>query len=543
MDSATESPKRTFSQALATTLAADWKIEKMEVVTWNRNGRIRQGKVFDMTVNRWVRAGETANFPLATFGAADTRVTTDDLLPEINPSTQEPAPTTPDTTSPLPTTPSIGDLSTWVDEWETTYGRVKLELQDGVLRGRLMQATEYGTEREGERLELRAGDTPGTLAGTASYAGFASQMTLTLSADGNSFTGTNQQAVETKPNLWSGKRKRVSTPPSTGTPSKGTPPSPSTPLPSPGGNSNGNGATPGHTPGSTTGGTTNGGTTTGGTNNGGTNSGGTPSGNSGSAGGSGGFQAIAKFDIKLDSIKPGRSADKVEATFVFRNPAQSEQTLSANSYDFALVDADGVGIANDPGYYRKDATESTNAALTIAAGAAIPLRYVFNVGGGMAELKKMAASTWDGYGEWSISGVSLPNPVDTTPPNGIKGGTDFQPFGDDWDLRFDGWRRGRDGSIEVFTTFRNMKKGYGSINYQNCEVSVQDTDGIVQEDSNILYRFGGDRPEEIGRTMTIPPKGETKVRYKVRVDKSFVPSKIILVEGRYKSKIEVPVTP
>ncbi len=88
-----------------------------------------------------------------------------------------------------------------------------------------------------------------------------------------------------------------------------------------------------------------------------------------------------------------------------------------------------------------------------------------------------------------------------------------------------------------------MKKGYGSINYQNCEVSVQDTDGIVQEDSNILYRFGGDRPEEIGRTMTIPPKGETKVRYKIRVDKSFVPSKIILVEGRYKSKIEVPVTP
>ncbi|HEX8237665.1 MAG TPA: hypothetical protein VF600_17030 [Abditibacteriaceae bacterium] len=547
IESATEESKRTFSEALATTLAADWKIEKMEVVTWNRNGRIRQGKVFDMKVNRWIRAGETANFPLATVGAADTLVTTDELLPELDPSTQEPG-STPDTTSPTPTpaTPSNDDISTWVDEWDTTYGRVKLELQDGVLRGRLMQPTEYGGEREGERLELRAGATPGTIEGTASYTGFVAKVTLTLSADGNSFTATSQQAVETKPNLWSGKRKRSRVPSTPGTPS-GTPTSTPTPVPtSTSGNGNGNGSSSGNTSsgntngsgnnsGSTNGGATNGGTTTGGTNN---------SGNSGSGAGSfGDFQPIAKFDVQLESIKQGRGADKVEATFVFRNPAKSEASLSANAYDFALVDVDGVGIGNDPGYYRKDATESTNASLTIAAGASIPLRYVFNVGGGMAQLKKMAASTWNGYGEWNISGATLPNPVDTTSPNGIKGGTDFQPFGDDWDLRFDGWRRGRDGSIEVFATFRNMKKGLGYINYQNCELSVQDADGIVKEDNNLVYRVGGDRPEEIGRTMTVPPKCETKVRYKIAVDKSFVPSKFIFVEGRYKSKFEVPVTP
>jgi hypothetical protein len=85
-------------------------------------------------------------------------------------------------------------------------GRVKLELQDGALRGRLMQKDEWGREREAERLELRADGAATKLAGIASYTGFESQMTLALSANGNAFTGTVLLRGETKTKPWSGKR-------------------------------------------------------------------------------------------------------------------------------------------------------------------------------------------------------------------------------------------------------------------------------------------------------------------------------------------------
>jgi hypothetical protein len=501
-------------------------------------------------VGKWIRASKTERFPLSSAGPRVTGVTLDDLLPEWADFQKqpEPQPTTPPTIPPL-TPPSIPapsdfDISQWTGEWETTYGRVNLELQDGVLRGRIMTKDEYGREREGDRLELRADGAKTKLAGTANYTGFQSQMTLTLSADGNSFTGTNLLRGETKPVAWSGKRRVVSTP-STGTPGTGTPttptipqpPAPTVPVGTPGTSNPGT-----STPGTSAPSPANGGTNTGGTPTGGTPSNGNTGGNSGGSTGSfGDFKSVGKFDVKLESIQQTREAHKVEATIAFRNPAKAEQILSANDYAWVIVDTDGVGIGSNPGYLRGTATESTNAALTIAGGATVRIRIVFEVGGGLAPLSKMSVWSWDNRGLWDISSATLPNPVTTTAPNGIKDGRGFEPIGADWDFRFDGWRRGRDGSIEVFATLRNQNKHDNPFNYQTVEVSTQDADGIVQADDNIVYRFGGERPEDIGRTMVIPPNVETKVRYKIPVKRDFVPTKLIFKRG--EDKIEVPVTP
>jgi hypothetical protein len=115
-----------------------------------------------------------------------------------------------------------------VDEWDTTHGRVKLELTDGVLRGRLYILDEFsGREKESDRLELRTATLEGQITGTSSYTASTSRVTLTLSLDGNSFTATS-----TSPNglvsQWSGKRLRHA--PGSGTPGNTSPTIPTTPT-------------------------------------------------------------------------------------------------------------------------------------------------------------------------------------------------------------------------------------------------------------------------------------------------------------------------
>jgi hypothetical protein len=168
--------------------------------------------MFNAPVGRWIGAGKTEIFPLSGGGVRETGVTLDDLLPTWYLFKNQPDPTIPPTT-PAPSTPPANspsfDISQWQGEWDTTMGRVNLTLEDGALRGRLMQKDEWGREREAERLELRGDGAKTKLAGTASYTSFQSKMTLTLSADGNSFTGTFLPPGETKTRPWSGKRVRA----------------------------------------------------------------------------------------------------------------------------------------------------------------------------------------------------------------------------------------------------------------------------------------------------------------------------------------------
>lgn len=79
----TEEPGRRFLTAAATTVAAEWKVEHLEVTAWSRNGQIRQGKVLNQPVNRWIMPRASETFPLNVAAAQDTGISTDELLPEL----------------------------------------------------------------------------------------------------------------------------------------------------------------------------------------------------------------------------------------------------------------------------------------------------------------------------------------------------------------------------------------------------------------------------------------------------------------------------
>lgn len=123
----------------------------------------------------------------------------------VPPDQAQPNPGSPG--SPEQPAPNLQELRPWVDTWETTYGKVTLQLSpDGVLSGRLMVLDEYGKERESERLELRAGPEPGSLVGTSKYAEHVAEITMKLSADSMSFTATAKAGGSATPNAWTGKR-------------------------------------------------------------------------------------------------------------------------------------------------------------------------------------------------------------------------------------------------------------------------------------------------------------------------------------------------
>lgn len=112
---------------------------------------------------------------------------------------------------PQPRQPAPQDLRPWVDTWETTYGTVKLALSpDGVLSGRLMLVDPAtGLSQESDRLELRAGASPGALVGTSKYAAHVGEVSMTLSAGGDSFTATTRMAGASNPSAWTGRRSRL----------------------------------------------------------------------------------------------------------------------------------------------------------------------------------------------------------------------------------------------------------------------------------------------------------------------------------------------
>lgn len=128
----------------------------------------------------------------------------------------------------------LQSLRPWVDTWQTSFGRVKLELgTDGVLRGRLMLADEKGRPKPAEQLELRAGDQPGTVVGTSSYEANAVQVALTLSADQETFTATAAAPGQATPASWSGRRVRAAHTPPPGQATGSAPPTSSGGAPAP----------------------------------------------------------------------------------------------------------------------------------------------------------------------------------------------------------------------------------------------------------------------------------------------------------------------
>lgn len=230
--------------------------------------------------------------------------------------------------------PDLQSLRPWVDTWETSFGKVKLELgTDGVLRGRLMVAAEGGREREGERLELRAGEQPGTLTGTAAYTTSLVQVTLSLSPDQETFAATALTAGASKPTAWSGKRAKAVYRPPGGQATGSAPPGSSSgtvPPPAP---------RPPQTPAA--------------------------------------FQALNNFEVRLDRTQAEGVVLWVHVTF--KNISQKDQWMTSGIVRVLMEDSDGV-VQERNQFWRPQGSPPTVFASTplLAPGSELRARFRFN---------------------------------------------------------------------------------------------------------------------------------------------------------------------
>jgi hypothetical protein len=63
--------QRTFTQALGAAIAADWKVEEMEVQAFGKGGKVEYGVVFNQRINRWIKGKEIVPFALNRAGMVD----------------------------------------------------------------------------------------------------------------------------------------------------------------------------------------------------------------------------------------------------------------------------------------------------------------------------------------------------------------------------------------------------------------------------------------------------------------------------------------
>jgi hypothetical protein len=487
-------------------LSGDWKLDRMTVTAWNRSGVLRQGKMFNAPVGKWIGAGKTEIFALSAGGVRETGVTLDDLLPDWNEFKKQPEPTSPPTAPTPPTTidqnSPLGnfDISQWQGEWDTTMGRVNLTLEDGALRGRLMQKDELGRVREAERLELRADGATTKLAGTASYTGFDSQMKLALSADSQSFTGTVLLRGETKPKTWSGKRALANpTTPSAPTtptiptgpvvppvvnPPAVTPPVITPPLP-----------TPPVTPPATV-----------------------PATPIGAAVGDGKFYPLTKFEIRLDKVEVARDRS-LHAFVTFKNPSGAEQLLINDSIKAFLEDADGLAFrvsrlsrASTP--EPEDFANQPN----LAPGAELKARFVLPTLKSGAPVKSLTFEENGATAAFDLSGISVPGLL-TQPFTSAAGATaEWKELGI-FDARFDGARPQRGSAFsEIFFTFRNPSEKPQQIFFAGgtFKIWMADPDGSLQHDQYNLYSVRGMNPNSMPWQPFVMPGHEIRLRFLYR---------------------------
>ncbi|BCM89727.1 hypothetical protein IAD21_01574 [Abditibacteriota bacterium] len=513
----TDAINRTFTQALATTVAANWKLADIEVAAWSRNGRVRQGTVLQQHANRWIPPGEFASFPLDVNAARDYGVSTDDLLPQLTPETKPPTPTDPIPTKPVPTDPVPTDpvptiplptnpsfnLATWVDEWDTTYGRVKLALNNGVLSGRFYVKNDLGMEREDGMLELRADGAKEKLVGSSNYNdGTKIPLTLALNPDNDTFSGLNSGTDK-----WNGKRHRATVPaPPAPRPTPKptipvvTPPLPTNPLPKPPGiplpTTGGQlPTTGGHLPGIPT----------------------TPA-----TGTDGNFLPLKEFAIRVDSAAPNTAGNKLEVFATLKNRTPGMQLINGGEIAAVVTDADGVGFMNDTAFYRPEGEPTLMSGnREIVSQGELKVRLLITIPEGTSQLKTL--TLWQNKSQpqtVDISNVSFPGvrPAANLGAMALSNGTsEFKPCGESLDVRFDGFRKARSGWYEAFFTFKNttdtgLRSDVLDFNSSALEVFTLGADGGKQRYDELM-RANGEKAIWIPIHYAIVSGGEARVRY------------------------------
>lgn len=251
--------------------------------------------------------------------------------------------------------------------------------------------------------------------------------------------------------------------------------------------------------------------------------------------GDGKFYALDKLDIRLDEMKPGRDGASMELFVTYRNRTQKPYGITAGGFKLTITDSDGVSIRDMGNVYRVSGERPERIPNTVIVnpGGEARIRWVFPVPKGFAPpLKSLRISEYVAPPVIAdLTGIKLPGeeevttgdadsgsapaPAPAAEPAGRAAIGNGQFFGvDDVDVRFDGVRRGRDGTtMELFVTVKNPGSTNVGLITTTLRLTATDADGLSVRPNGELYRVTGDVPERITHTVTITPGDEAKVRY------------------------------
>jgi hypothetical protein len=332
--------ERTWLDTMGAAIAEDWQLGEVEVTAWTRNGQVKVGVIHKAPVNEWIKGGKslpiTFNNP---GGLLSYPITTDELMPHINPGdapASETPPTTPTeppfppppTEPPVPTIPTGSSpaqlvlLDKFVGKWQTPFGVLTLARDGDRLRGGYRRVDPMTRiESNAETMELSASTDATRIEGPITFGQTRlGLMSWTLGADGDTFAGTYNYGgvnphngrrikdappatptsptvpitptVPTNPNL----------PPSVPTIPKLPPTVPSVP-PSP------------------------------------------------DTGGLDGFRALRDWNVKIDNVRvaPG---NQIEVLATYKNMRQREMKISPGDVEMVITDGDGAGFKEIGNLYR-----------------------------------------------------------------------------------------------------------------------------------------------------------------------------------------------
>ncbi len=268
-------------------------------------------------------------------------------------------------------------------------------------------------------------------------------------------------------------------------------------------------------------------------------------------GASEGFLALKYFEVRVDKVSSDIAGKNLEVLATFKNRTPKEQFLNGSMIASVVTDADGIGFASYG--FNKPTGEPTVIAgnQTVAPGGTLQARLLLQVPQGTAPLKTL--TLWETSSDpqtVDISTVQWPGvkPAANLAALQLKNGTpEFKPCGKVLDVRFEGFRKARDGAWEAAFSIKNtsdetkyelVQQLQGSF----FDVHLHDASGLKVRHDDIA-RANGDKAVVTTDHIFIVPGSTATLRYRfLRPDPSFVPSKITVTDRASNTTLDWPVS-
>ncbi len=265
-----------------------------------------------------------------------------------------------------------------------------------------------------------------------------------------------------------------------------------------------------------------------------------------------GFLPLKAFAVRVDKIAPSAAGDTLEIFCTFKNQMPGVEQINGSSISGVVTDADGVGVSTD-GFYSATGVPTVVAGnQSVEPNGSLSVRLLLRVPKGVAPFKTLTL--------WETS--SLPQSVDIStakwasakptanlvPLNLQYGKSEFSPCGKILDVRFDGFRKARDGAYEAFFTLKNTSEE--TLRTDMLDMTVSAPEVYLHSASGTKARLydwaranGGETAIAITHHLAIPAGQSARVRYRTGAKPTFVPVKVSVSDAPSQTTVAWALTP